>query len=55
MDKEIELEQKKLADHLRTISPDEREKQAYGLLCWLQGHEAGYQAGILSKDEQRGN
>ena len=53
MDKALENEQKKLADHLRTISPDEREKQTYGLLCWLQGHEAGYQAGLIAKEEQK--
>ena len=53
MDKAVEQEQKKLAEHLRSVSADEREKQAYGLLCWLQGHEAGYQAGLTAKEEEK--
>lgn len=46
MSNEIREEQEKLAKKLKALSADEREKQAYGIMCWLQGHEAGYQAGI---------
>ena len=50
----IEPEQRKLADHLNAISPEDREKQAYGLLCWLQGHEAGYQVGRNAREVENG-
>lgn len=46
MNEEIRTEQERLANHLKSLKVDEREKQAYGMLCWLQGHEAGYQAGV---------
>ena len=49
--KAIEEEQRKLAEHFRSVDAKEREKQAYGLLCWLQGHEAGYQAGKSAREE----
>ena len=48
MTEEIRQEQEKLAKHLKNLASDEREKQAYGIMCWLQGHEAGYQAGVLA-------
>ena len=37
----IENEQRKLANRLKEMSPEERSKQTYGLMCWLQGYEAG--------------
>ena len=52
--KAIEAEQRKLAEHFQTISPEDREKEAYGLLCWLQGHEAGYQVGKNSREGGNG-
>lgn len=51
MSEEIRQEQEKLANHFKALAIDEKEKQAYGLLCWLQGHEAGYQAGLTARDE----
>ena len=46
MSEEIRKQQEKLANHLKSLKADEREKQAYGMMCWMQGHEAGYQAGV---------
>lgn len=46
MTPEVREEQERLARNLKALSADEREKQAYGIMCWLQGHEAGYQAGV---------
>ena len=45
MNKEIELEQKKLADHFKGLPIEEKKKQAFALMCWLQGYESGYQSG----------
>lgn len=50
MDQEIREEQEKLARKLKALNSDERQKQVYGLMCWLQGHEAGYQAGVAATD-----
>lgn len=51
MNKEIEKEQKKLAEHLKKLPIEEREKQGLGLMCWLQGYEVGYQS--AKQSEQR--
>ena len=52
MDKAIEKEQKKLAEKLKSLSVEEQEKKTYGLLCWLQGHEAGFEAGVKAQKER---
>ena len=41
MKDEIRREQEKFVKHLKELNEDERKKQFYGLLCWLQGFEAG--------------
>ena len=51
MNKEIENEQKKLAEHFKKLPIEEREKQGLGLMCWLQGYEVGYQS--AKQNEQR--
>ena len=44
MNKDIEIEQKKLAEHMKGLSNEERQKQGVALMCWLQGYEVGYQS-----------
>ena len=51
MDKAIENEQMKLAEHMKNLSVEEREKQGFALMCWLQGYEAGYQSVKQSEQE----
>lgn len=50
MTEEIRVEQEKLANKLGSLSVKEKEKQVYGILCWLQGHEAGFQAGLNARE-----
>ena len=55
MDKNIAKEQKKLAEHLKNLSADERQRQGFGMMCWLQGYEVGYQsAKSREKSEENG-
>lgn len=54
MTNEVRKEQEKLAEKLSKLSADEKAKQAYGIMCWLQGHEAGYQAGVIASEGKNG-
>ena len=49
MNKEIENEQNQIADHFKSLPIEEREKQGFALMCWLQGYEAGYQSAKQSE------
>lgn len=53
MNEAIKNEQDKLAQHLKKLSAEEREKQGFGLMCWLQGYEVGYQSGASKKKDER--
>ena len=44
MDKAIESEQIKLAEHFKKLPIEEKAKQGLALMCWLQGYETGYQS-----------
>ena len=49
MDDMIREEQLKLANHFKGLSADERQKQGFALMCYLQGYEAGYQSALQSE------
>ena len=51
MDNEIRKEQMKLAEHFKGLPMDEKQKQGFALMCWLQGYEAGYQS--AKQEEQK--
>ena len=53
MDKEIEKEELKLANHLRNLSPEARQTQGLLLMSYLQGFEIGYQTAKAEKDEKK--
>ena len=55
MSDEIRQEQEKLAQRLSKLSVKEKEKQVYGMMCWLQGHEAGFQAGLSAREDSHEN
>ena len=42
MDKAIENEQIKLAEHFGKLPIEEKQKQGLALMCWLQGYETGF-------------
>ena len=44
MNDAIKKEQKKLAEHMKCLSVEERKRQGYALMCWLQGFEAGIES-----------
>lgn len=54
MDKAIQNEQQKLAQVLKDLTPEERDKKVYGMMCWIQGHEAGWEAGVRAQVEKDG-
>ena len=56
MNEMIKEEQKKLASHLDGLSGEERKKQGFALMCYLQGYEAGYQSALQNdgaKEEKK--
>ena len=53
MNKEIEQEQIKLAEHFRKLSIEERQKQGLALMCWLQGYETGYQSATQEEYKEK--
>ena len=52
MNETIKLEQQKLAQHMSNLSIEEREKQGFALMCYLQGYEAGYQSAIQNEKKR---
>ena len=44
VDKGIEKEQQKLADHFKRLPIAEKQMQTIALMSWLQGYETGYQS-----------
>lgn len=53
MDEKIKEEQEKLANHMKKLSTDEREKQGLAMLAYLQGYEIGYQTAQLDKKDKK--
>ena len=53
MDEAIRNEQEKLANHLKGLSAEEREKQGFALMCYIQGYEAGYQSAKQSETREK--
>ena len=53
MDKSIEKEQIKLAEHFSKLSFEERQKQGFALMCWMQGYEAGYQTAKQEEPKEK--
>ncbi len=53
MDEAIKKEQEKLANHMKKLSSEERQKQGFGLMCWLQGYEVGYQSAQNEKETKK--
>ena len=51
MDESIKSEQEKLANYLNGLSAEEMEKRDFGVMCWLQGYEVGYQSAMEKKSE----
>ena len=52
MSEEIKQEQEKLANHLKNLSAEARQKQGLALMSYLQGFEIGYQTAQLEKEEK---
>lgn len=53
MDEKINAEEEKLANHMKKLSTEEREKQGLVMLAYLQGYEAGYQASKLESSKKK--
>jgi len=51
VDDMIREEQIKLANHFKGLSADERQKQGFALMCYLQGYEAGYQSAMQNESQ----
>jgi len=52
MDEKIKAEQEKLANHMKKLSTEERQKQGLAMLAYLQGYETGYQTAQLESSER---
>ena len=54
MSDEIRAEQEKVVEHFKSLPQDEKQKQAFALMAWLQGYEVGYQSAMesINKNEK---
>lgn len=53
MDESIKKEQEKLANHLKNLSPEARQKEGMAIMCYMQGYEVGYQTAMEEKCKKK--